>query len=236
MHPRQLLYSSLLVAMSPAAAGSWPTSSTENQPVCLSRNGQSGVMLAPDGDHGAILAWTDGWNLNDDVFAQRVLGDGLPVWQTWGISIRGTPTRDDFDGIVSDAAGGAILIWRTDFSTLYAQRVNGSGTSLWATNGVVVCTTTWNSSTRPRLIEDAAGGAIVVWEDVRSGALDIYGQHLDADGNALWSAGGAAVAAATNNQSDASIVADGAGGALVAWRDARNGSNGDIYAQHLDGL
>ena len=39
---------------------------------------------------------------------------------------------------------------------------------------------------------------------------------------------------AVKNQFSPTIVEDGAGGAIVAWYDRRNGINDDIYAQHLN--
>jgi hypothetical protein len=41
---------------------------------------------------------------------------------------------------------------------------------------------------------------------------------------------------AANNQSFPTITTDNAGGAIVSWQDARNGSGAvDIYAQRLNG-
>jgi hypothetical protein len=48
-----------------------------------------------------------------------------------------------------------------------------------------------------------------------------------------WPANGRALCAATGNQFLPRIVGDGSGGAVVAWKDLRSGSNFDIYAQHV---
>jgi len=50
---------------------------------------------------------------------------------------------------------------------------------------------------------------------------------------ANWITDGVAVCAADSGQSDVQIVPDGAGGAIIAWRDTRN-VNLDIYAQRVD--
>ena len=50
---------------------------------------------------------------------------------------------------------------------------------------------------------------------------------------AQWTANGTLLCDAANNQYTPQIVSDGTGGAIVAWRDLRNGTNFDIYAQHV---
>ena len=42
-----------------------------------------------------------------------------------------------------------------------------------------------------------------------------------------------AICTATADQQDAHIIPDGAGGAIIAWRDSRNGTE-DIYAQRVN--
>jgi hypothetical protein len=49
-----------------------------------------------------------------------------------------------------------------------------------------------------------------------------------------WTARGIAICTATNLQYEPKIVSDGAGGAILTWRDSRNGSNLDIYAQRIN--
>jgi len=43
------------------------------------------------------------------------------------------------------------------------------------------------------------------------------------------------IAEADYPQIQPDIIADGRGGAFIVWRDDRDGTNSDIYAQHLDG-
>ncbi len=72
-------------------------------------------------------------------------------------------------------------------------------------------------------VPDGGGGAIVVLEDDRGGTVDIYAQHLMADGtiDPAWGSGGVLVCGATGNQIDAKAVSNGAGGAYVCWLDQR---------------
>jgi hypothetical protein len=62
---------------------------------------------------------------------------------------------------------------------------------------------------------------------------DIYVQRKDACGAPSWGASGALVCNASGTQVYPRVVADGAGGAIVVWRDQRPGAEG-IYAQHVN--
>lgn len=142
--------------------------------------------------------------------------------------------------VVSDGAGGAILTWydnRSGTADIYAQRVLASGVvdAAWPMNGLAVCTATGNQ-TVPASVSDAAGGAIIAWQDARNVAgSDIYAQHVLGSGalDPSWPANGRVVCAATGNQSAPTLVADGAGGAIIVWQDQRSGSSDDLYAQRI---
>src|SRR5262249_55168589 len=82
--------------------------------------------------------------------------------------------------IVSDGVGGAIVAWydyRSGDADVYAQRVAGDGSIVWggSPNGVAVCTVP--GAQMPVVITtDGAGGAVIMWQDQRSGAVGIYAQ------------------------------------------------------------
>jgi hypothetical protein len=89
----------------------------------------------------------------------------------------------------------------------------------------------------PALCGDGAGGALVVWQDGRPGALgqDVYAQRVNSGGVAQWAADGVGLCTAAADQVGPAIAADPMGGAVVAWSDARTAGNGpDIYAQHVN--
>ncbi|MCP5103935.1 MAG: PKD domain-containing protein [bacterium] len=107
----------------------------------------------------------------------------------------------------------------------------------WTSNPVrntPVCTVD-HEQKRPQLAADDNGGAVIVWEDSRSGSdYDIYAQRLDAPGTPQWTAGGIAICAAVGPQRFPQVTADNSGGFIVTWFDRRNGKNYDIYAQRID--
>ena len=112
------------------------------------------------------------------------------------------------------------------------QRVDKYGVSQWGPNGEPVCTAAAQQFS-PELTSDGSGGAIIAWQDYRSGSSwDIYTQRIDASGVFQWSPNGEAICSGFNGGIPG-IVSDGSGGAVIAWHDARNG-NLDIYAQRVN--
>lgn len=158
------------------------------------------------------------------------------VWPTDGRAISTAGNLQGFPAIVSDGAGGAIIVWvdlRNGNEDIYAQRVDATGTALWTPDGVAVCTAV-NNQTFPAIVADGAGGAIVAWGDYRSAsANDLYAQRINAAGAVQWLADGVVVCAQSNNQSDPVMIADGAGGAIMTWHDDRLGA-WDVFAGRIN--
>jgi predicted lipoprotein with Yx(FWY)xxD motif len=135
---------------------------------------------------------------------------------------------------VSDGAGGAIITWvdsRSGSSIIYAQRISSAGGTVWTANGISICTSLSQNSV---IVADGSGGAIIAWEDLRGGTYyNIYAQRVTSSGECLWTPGGVRLCGAGRSQQYPALVADGTGGAIVAWDDGRSGSSVDIYAQRI---
>jgi hypothetical protein len=103
----------------------------------------------------------------------------------------------------------------------------------------------WSSSGRPLVAtpgvqtdvvacSDSVGGAFIAWLDTRKAdGYRVFATHIDADGGIVggWTPGGDEVAGAFIPDV-VRIVADGQGGAVLAWLDYRTGTQ-ELYAQHL---
>ncbi|MBN1163211.1 MAG: T9SS type A sorting domain-containing protein [Candidatus Krumholzibacteriota bacterium] len=111
-----------------------------------------------------------------------------------------------------------------------------SAPSLWASwieEGVPLCLASDNQEI-PKLVSDGTGGAIVVWQDYRSGTnYDICVQRIDVSGTVRWTIDGIPLCTAAGNQEVPQITSDGAGGAIITWKDKRGGDP-DVYAQRID--
>jgi len=103
----------------------------------------------------------------------------------------------------------------------------------WVEDGNAICTI-FNNQDTPVIVSDGAGGAIIAWRDNRTLTTNIYAQRVDDDGNILWLPDAMPVCTAPNSQSYPIIIADGSGGAIIAWHDFRSGNVVDLYAQKLN--
>ena len=214
--------------------------------VCNAVGDQVHPRLVSDGAGGMIVTWEDHRAGNADVYAQHVKSTGVvdAAWPANGRLLCTATGDQDTPESCTDGAGGAIVTWwdtrlgagNTD---IYAQRVTAAGTIAWAATGAAVCTNPALSDS-PVLCSDTAGGAFIAWEDNRNGSIDIFAQRVNGAGAALWTSNGVALENQVYNQFLPAITADGYGGAIVAWRDARiNGSVGTpsngpvVFAQRL---
>jgi PKD repeat protein len=199
---------------------------------------QSFPLLATDGAGGAIVAWVDQRSGEPDIYAGRVDSNGAVLWGVDGVPVCTAPNLQMFPRIVSDNAGGAIVTW-DDFRNaaasrgdIYCQRLNAAGNSLWASNGVPVCSQA-DHQYGGGLVTDGEHGAIIGWVDQRSGNNDLYAQRMDAAGFARWASNGIPVSTAPGDLMNPHLVSDGSRGAIFAWEDSRSGAGSDIYANRF---
>lgn len=139
--------------------------------------------------------------------------------------------------IAADGANGAIITWqdnRAGHYDIYIQHLDATGSPQLPGNGLALCSAN-GIQEYPQIVTDGSGGAIVTWQDIRSGGhYDIYAQRINAVGNVLWTAGGVGICTVGGNQKNPRLIPDGAGGAIIVWQDKRNGSHFDIYAQRIN--
>ena len=204
--------------------------------ICTAAGDQMSLKAIPNGVGGAIIAWTDSRGASPaDIYAQRVAGNGSVYWTPNGVAVCTADNDQNVPDIVSDGAGGAIIVWtdaRSGTRDIYARRVDAAGTLLWAADGVAICTA-FRDQGAPHLAPDQVGGAIVSWSDNRGTSTDIYAQRVDPNGNTLWTADGVGICTATNDQGDSPMVPDGSGGAVIGYLNVRS-SAVDVYAQKVD--
>ena len=103
-----------------------------------------------DGAGGVIVAWVDGragfCNLgfkgSCHIYAQRFNASGDILWQIDGVPVVTFSGNQGITGIgiVADGSGGAVLGWGDNrvCCTIFAQRINTSGASMWPINGIQV--------------------------------------------------------------------------------------------------
>ncbi len=215
---------------------------SEGVVICNAANKQEYPQIASDASNGAIITWQDnraGTSLNPDydIYVQRINANGNVQWMINGLPVSSVNGQQVYPKIINNNNDEVIITWHDSRNgvdaDIYAQRLNKDGTIFWSTNGVALCTAT-GSQSFPVLVSDGGGGAIVTWQDYRSGAYDIYAQRININGDILWTTDGVPISTEANAQMSPDIIDDGQGGAIITWRDYRNNSNQNIYAQLIN--
>lgn len=229
------------------------TESWTNDGIVISSavNSQNGVTIASDSVGGAILAWLDFRNSDGiapdsaEIYAQHIDSSGVIQWFTGGVAISNVGD-DEFifsATITSDDNGGAIISWIRGYAIpyvpyqindLYAQRINSDGSIHWATNGVLIPIS--GEPLSQTLTQDGNNGTIIALM-AYDGNNSIFVQRIDSGGVIRWSPGGVKLSGVSiiNYAEGQSLIADGAGGAIVTWgEDRQSTTDYDIYAQRID--
>ena len=214
------------------------------------------LQLAGDGTGGAIVVWQESPEITDRIVAQRIDSEGRLPWGQAGVLLYTTPEEvyAEEPKVISDGSGGAIAIWQQTpkeriesgmpealLLDIYAQRVDAQGKVLWVDNGVPLGITKGGGEcpSNALVVSDGAGGAIIIWEDLRKGLMSMYAQKIDAEGNIKWRPGGEEVCYIKTNSSfwPRTAVSDGSGGAIIAWgyKEAETNKKG-LLIQRLDAV
>lgn len=200
------------------------------------------ITFGPSG--GATIAWEDnrtgGAGTDFDIYAQRLNSSGAVQWTADGVAVCAAIGAQGVPNLVGIGSGTEVILTWQDYRggatpDIYAQKVNTNGVVLWTTDGVAICSAT-SGQFNPVIINDGnsgIGGAIITWEDNRSGNFDIYVQRVNGSGVAQWTSNGVAVSVAIGNQIKAKLAPTAGGEAIITWEDARSGT-ADIYVQRIN--
>jgi hypothetical protein len=206
------------------------------------------MRIVSDGNGGVIAIWeemqsqqeptppnaTNTWR----IMAQKIDAEGNTSWGDSGVIVSTNPENTVIEepSITNDGSGGAILAWHQYPSgkvvggspewllqDIFAQRIDPSGNILWQQGGVpvgIVQAAELASPHTPLLISNSAGGAVIIWEDLRNVLASIYAQEVTADGTFAWQPGGVEALYVRSNASLAfrQIIGDGRRGTIVSCR------------------
>jgi hypothetical protein len=194
-----------------------------------------------DTQGNVVYVWSDTRLGDRDVYAQRISPSGVKTWgDEDGLQIVHFQDRQEDPSVIATGFGTYLFIWNdfrydTAKGDMYAQLVNSSGVRLWNPEGVLVTTGDFDSPAEFRLVPDGAGGAVIIWNDLRYNNADIFAARVDANGTQLWESNGMAVITSSASQAQISVDTDGQGGAIVAWMDNSmpGGTGTNVFIQHL---
>ena len=205
--------------------------------VCNATGNQTAQSMVSDDSSGALITWQDLRTDGGDIYCQRMLPNGTAHWTANGKAICTSTNVQSNPVLTTDGNKGAIISWQDlrggSTYDIYAQSVNSNGAIQWSTNGEVVCGAS-DDQTVPSVVADGNGGALISWQDHRSGTTnDAYTQLINSGGTAEWASNGVATGTAAGNQNTPQVATDAASGVIVVWLDYRSGSFPDIYGSRL---
>ena len=201
-------------------------------PVCTNTSAQTSPAIVSDGKGGAIIVWRDKRDFGLPLYAQRLNFNGTALWTANGVLATYTNSDQAFQQLAATPDSTTTIAWmgwsEEGVASVYSQRLNSSGGSLWQYPWGSPAYTVDRQPLNLSVASDGAGGVLVAWYfDCCVGGTNI--QRLDSDGNKLWGANGVQVYSLTGINLVLSICGDGAGGALVSWRD----NWGPVRFQHV---
>lgn len=216
------------------ATAAWPTSAGSSLATFTTTDTLEYSLSFSDGVGGIFVVWLPSSapaplarHIGSD---SNVIGptDGTPIW---------TADVDHYQPVAAPDGQGGLLIVRSaqpgaDDATkgVWVQRIDANCARLWGDNGVQV---TQGLAEGFSVANDDNGGAYVAWHEDKGFGNAIYGQRISAAGAVQWAPNGNAVADEAFWQVWPIVVADGGGGAIIAWQDFRNGNHYKLYAQSL---
>ena len=188
-------------------------------------------VAVSDGAGGAFVTWSNNPLLNPDapgIVVQHLESSGLIAsgWPLAGLLIKQDAAIQPFLKLFGDGSGGAIVVWPETSQEWFAQRVTAAGVRLWSpgTGKDLGVMGSWTHA------GDGAGGLLAATNDLSpSFEYEVIAQRFDGSGAQAWGPTGVVVHSTPTGLGDATVAADGSGGAIVAWA-----ASGGSFAQRLD--
>lgn len=217
--------------LDPSGAATW---GPQGVAVATTPGFQTDPAVAPDGAGGLVVVWKDARASAPGLYAQHVSAAGVRTWGDEGIAVSVAAPQPGPPRAVADGSGGVIVAWqdwRNGPLAVFAQHLNALGEPLWAADGLRLYATAFDQRD-VAIAPDGTGGAILVWEDQRSGASVLYGQRLSGAGSKRWGPAGLALTTAAAMPRVPAIAVTDTFLAL-AWLDDRPPGGARVYGQRV---
>jgi hypothetical protein len=215
----------MIAGLSGPVWAQWSTDSAVNVPVVTALYDQGFVKALHDGEGGYFVIWHDKRNCDTtgrDIYAQYYNAEGVAQWAENGIAVTSTDGGQKKPDMVLDGEGGIVVAWtNSDVDHAAAQRIDASGNKLWDPEVIVIENGT---ECVIKCASDGAGGAIIVDAE---GAIN----RVTKDGTLPWRAADNPIILDDNGTDGRRIISDGAGGAIVAWKESGHYDDSDSWVK-----
>lgn len=190
--------------------------------------------IATTSDGSTVIAWIN----NAETQIAKIDSAGTILWTSvldhpggQAINLASMHGSDNGSVIVSWVQFAAFF----DPKHLYAQKINIDGSQGWTNPVAVYDGGSLQFGNFPEFTPDESGGAVFSWYDTANG-LNVYAQHLNADGTERYAHNGVAASTAPRERVSPTANYDPQTDSVyVAWIELDN-NQGDqgIYAQRID--
>lgn len=230
----------MVTSILPNGQFAWTPHSTEFDGLAF--NDMTIIHAVSDGAGGLFATLEIGPWSDTNIGLYHLNRDGLPGegWSLSGRVVGQAGVRDMMPTLLTFNQG-AILCYLTLNDDLATGRLKGyyfarNGQSLWSDHAEeLLGSPLWMQD--PQLVNDGQGGFLLAWEDYRTqDTARAYIQRFDPNGAQLWTAQGVPASSQPIDQREISLVADGNGGAWLAWEQVSavdEYPEYDLYCTHL---
>jgi hypothetical protein len=156
----------------------------------------NGGYLKSDNLGGAICIFSDWRTGYSQIYGQRIDAEGNRLWGENGlpIAIYQNGSTEYLEDVAIDSQQNIYIAWAMYIQStvsLFVQKISVDGLRFWGEYGIQDFGGISDGGIQ-QIVPDEQGGVIDIWADLRNGGLvgKLYAQHLDANGNALWTPNG----------------------------------------------
>ncbi|MBM4399646.1 MAG: hypothetical protein FJ041_04880, partial [Candidatus Cloacimonetes bacterium] len=195
------------------------------------------------GNNCVIIAWEDHRLDYDtsDIYIQKLDAGGNLLWNPSGIPVCTEDYRQYDVALISDNNGGCIIAWTDERnggfinSDIFAQHIDTNGNILWENQGRAIGNASQIQTTPA--INKISPNFFISWLDFRNGAMSIYYQVLNNNGNQLLENNGKSIHKGLPADFDWAQykVLPRSDDAVAIWADYRHSNLGaQIYFQFIN--
>ena len=196
---------------------------------------QEDPVITRTSDNNYVIAWIDfSADLDGDVYAQKIDGEGNLLWQEGGVPVCTLAGMQIALNMEPDNEGGVYIIWvdsRNPSKDLFGQRLSANGSPLWIVNGIPIATGLGDEM-QNTMLPDGEGGMIIAYTHSYASNDDLYAKRFNANGTMVWQ-NTLVISEAEGSQSDIRMAALNDGNFVFTWADKRSADT-DIYAQKIN--
>jgi len=197
------------------------------------------IAMVSDGHSGAIVAgirFTTGPpNFNAEGQIQRINLETQLLWGNNGQIFAPDADVETFPAVVSDGAGGALVVWDDTTSgkrARYVTRFNHDGKLLWKTQGFRLWLRTVNG---PPIFSNDKGSIMWLANEISTTQGDLYAFRVDSSGAISWGMDGVLIRYRDFEEWPyfLEVTPDGQGGFIAVWSERRSSGWQNLALQQV---